>query len=81
MMVPRVHNVSSWQAQVRKTWIDSETVAASYDDHIVVDETDSLIPICSYFTVSAISFLQFTENYWGITGRIWGLYPGNTGKE
>ena len=56
-----------------KTWIDSETVTASCNDHVVVDETGSPIHLCIYFTVLAISILHFVENYWGMIGRIWGI--------
>ena len=73
MMVPCVHNVLSWQALVREIWIDSETVAASYDDHIVINETGSPISLHTYFIVLAISFLQLVENYWGIISRILGI--------
>ena len=84
MVVPRVHNVSSWQASsqalVRKTSIDNETVAASYVGHIVVNKTGFPIRLSTYFTVWAISFLQFVENYWGVISRIWGIIGQSSGN-
>ena len=39
-------------------WSESDTVAESYYDFTVMDETDSSIHCCRYFAVSVIPFLQ-----------------------
>ena len=59
----------------KNTRIDSETVAESYDDLTVVNETDSPIRLYCCFAVPVILSLQLAilclhllENYWEIIG-------------